>query len=131
VPANSQNVILFDGVCHLCNGFVRFVIRRDPAGVFAFAPLQSDFARRRLGTLHLDSIVLLEGDRAFYAETAVLRICARLSQPLPMLARIASLIPLPVLAWTYRTVARYRYRIFGRDEVCALPLPEWKGRFLS
>ena len=130
-PVTPRPVILFDGVCHLCNGFVQFVLQRDGAGYFAFAPLQSEFARKRLGTLHLDSIVLVEGSEVYHAETAVLRILARLSGPWPWLARAAGLLPAFLLAWGYRITARYRYRLFGRDDSCMLPLPQWKGRFLS
>ena len=124
-------MILFDGVCHLCNGWVRFVLRRDHAAHFAFAPLQSAFARQRLGSVRLDSVALVEDDSVFFAEEAVRRILLALPKPWPMIARTASLIPRPVLAWGYRLIARHRYRIFGRTEVCALPLPEWKDRFLS
>jgi predicted DCC family thiol-disulfide oxidoreductase YuxK len=124
-------VILFDGVCHLCNGFVLFVLLRDAQRRFRFAPLQSDLARARLGTDHLDSVVLLEAGQVLYAETAVVAILSRLQRPWCWLGRLGSWIPSPVLAPAYRFVARLRYRIFGRDETCAVPRPEWKGRFLS
>ena len=123
-------MILFDGVCHLCNSFVRFVLQRDGGAHFDFAPLQSKIAQERLGDREFDSVVLLEGTREFHAELAVLRILARLRQPWPWAARLGRSLPGPLLAWGYRLVARYRYAIFGRDEVCALPRPEWKGRFL-
>ena len=127
----ARPVILFDGVCHLCSRFVQFVLQRDPAGQFDFAPLQSDFARQRLDTLHLTSVVLIEREQVFYAEIAVLRILSRLRWPWPWLARLASRLPGPLLAACYRFVAQSRYQIFGRDAVCALPPPQWKGRFLS
>lgn len=127
---SRQRVILFDGVCHLCHGFVQFILARDSAGQFAFAPLQSELARRRLDTTHLASVVLLEDGEKFYAEAAVLRILSRLQSPWPWLGRIAGWLPASLLAWGYRLIARYRYRIFGRDEVCTLPSPEWKDRFL-
>ena len=128
---SARPVILFDGVCHLCNGFVQFVLQRDPTAQFAFAPLVSEFARQRLGALHLDSIVLVEGGKVAYAEMAVRRILSRLERPWPWVARIAGWLPAPLLAWGYRFVARHRYRLFGREEVCKLPQPRWKGRFLS
>ena len=116
-------MILFDGVCHLCNGFVQFVLRRDPSEVFDFAPLQSDFARRRFGTISMNSIALLEDGRAFYAHDAVLRILSRLTPPWPWWSRIAAMLPRWLLAWGYRLVAKYRYRLFGKYESCALPPP--------
>ena len=130
VAQSSRPVILFDGVCHLCNGFVQFVLPRDPEGHFAFAPLQSDFARERLGALHLNTVVLVDTGQVLHAEIAVLRILSRLQPPWPWLAQIAACLPAPLLAWAYRIIARHRCRLFGRDEVCALPQPQWKGRFL-
>jgi predicted DCC family thiol-disulfide oxidoreductase YuxK len=127
----TRPVILFDGVCHLCNGFVQFILRRDRAGQFDFAPLQSDFARQKLGTLHLDGVVLLEDGQVIHDEAAALRILSRLRAPWPAVARIAGWLPRPLLAWTYRLIARNRYKLFGKEEVCAMPRPEWKSRFLS
>jgi predicted DCC family thiol-disulfide oxidoreductase YuxK len=131
IVETNQSVILFDGHCHLCNVFVRFVLCRDPAGQFRFSPLQSEFARRRLNGLHLNSVVLVERDGIYFAEAAALMILARLGRPWSWVARVAWWLPGPVLAATYRFVARHRYRIFGRDEVCGLPLPGWKERFLQ
>ena len=124
-------VILFDGVCHLCNAFVQFVLPRDPGGQFSFAPLQSGFARQRLGALNVSSIVLVEPGGVLYAERAVLSILSRLQAPWPLLARIAGWLPDPLLAWGYRVVARHRYRLFGRESVCALTQSGWKERFLA
>jgi predicted DCC family thiol-disulfide oxidoreductase YuxK len=124
-------VILFDGVCHLCNGFVQFILRRDPAGRFDFAPLQSDFAQQQLGTIHLDNIVLLEGTQVYHAEAAALRILSQLRQPWPTIARLAAILPRALQAWAYRWIARNRYKIWGKEEICMLPEPQWKGRFLG
>ena len=124
-------MILFDGVCHLCNGFVQFVLKRDAAGVFEFAPLQSEYGEAQLSGSGWDSVVLLEDGRRYEAEAAVLRILSRLSGPWPAIAKIFGLLPVPLLRWGYRLIARYRYRLFGREDSCILPRPEWKGRFLS
>jgi predicted DCC family thiol-disulfide oxidoreductase YuxK len=124
-------VILFDGVCHLCTGFVQFVLRRDRAGQFDFAPLQSEFARQRLGTLHLDGVVLLDNGEVIQDEAAALRILSRLESPWPAIARVAGWLPTRLLAWGYRLIARHRYSLFGKDDQCMLPRPEWKGRFLG
>lgn len=126
----ARPVILFDGVCHLCNGFVRFVLARD-GGRFDFAPLQSAFAQQKLRGRAWDSVALAEGGELYFAEEAALRILAGLRAPWPWLARAFRVLPKPLLAWGYRLIARHRYRIFGREEQCALPRPEWQGRFLS
>lgn len=123
-------VILFDGVCHLCNGFVRFVLARD-GGQFDFAPLQSEYARAKYSRPDWDSVVLLEGGNVYEAEAAAVRILSQLRPPWPSVSGVARLLPKPLLAWGYRLIARHRYSLFGREETCVLPRPEWKGRFLA
>jgi predicted DCC family thiol-disulfide oxidoreductase YuxK len=128
-------VILFDGVCNLCNGFVQFVIARDPAAHFRFGPLQSEAAQRLIGAAQLpgplpDSIVLVEDARVWTESSAALRVLGRLTFPWP-LALVFVLVPPPVRNWVYRMVARNRYRWFGRREVCLVPTPELRNRFLD
>lgn len=121
MPAHP--VILFDGVCHLCNGFVRFVLARDPHGHFRFAPRTA----ADLG----DSVVLSDAGQLYFAEDAVLRILRQLGGPWTLAARILGCLPRRLLAWGYHFIARHRYAWFGRDETCALPRPEWVDRFLE
>jgi len=127
----ARPIILFDGVCHLCNGFVQFVLRRDREGRFDFAPLQSEFARQHPTDTTLKSIILIDQGQIFSAEQAVLRIFTRLKQPWPRLARTAAWLPRRLLAAGYRFIARHRYWLWGREDICILPEPRWKGRFLS
>lgn len=126
-------MLLFDGVCTLCSGSVRFVIERDPAGRFQFAPLQSEAARRFLERAPQplpDSFVLVEDGRLFTRSTAVLRIARGLRFPWP-LAYVFVAVPRPVRDWVYDAVARNRYRWFGRRDVCMMPTPELRARFLD
>lgn len=126
-------MLLFDGVCTLCNGFVRFVIERDPAGRFQFAPLQSDAARRLLGAAPQplpDSLVLVEDGRLFTRSTAALRVARGLRFAWP-LAYLLVAVPRPMRDWVYDVVARNRYRWFGRRDVCMVPTPELQSRFLN
>ena len=126
-------MLLFDGVCTLCNGFVQFVIERDPAGRFQFAPLQSDAAARLLGVAPPpwpDSLVLLEDGRRFTRSTAALRVARGLRFPWP-LAYVFVAVPRPVRDWVYDAVARNRYRWFGRRDVCMVPTPDLRSRFLN
>ena len=131
-----MTVILFDGVCNLCNAFVQFVIARDPAGRFRFASLQSDVARRLLGAIgHSidetapDTIILIEDGRLFTRSTAALRVARRLRFPWP-LAFALTAIPRPLRDAVYRFVAHRRYRWFGQRAVCMMPAPELRDRFL-
>ena len=128
-------LVLFDGVCNLCNGFVQFVIERDPAARFQFGALQSDAAQRLLASAGWSSpetpetVVLLEDGRVFTRSTAALRIVRRLSFPWP-LAYGFILIPRPLRDAIYDSIARRRYRWFGRREQCMMPTPGLRRRFL-
>jgi predicted DCC family thiol-disulfide oxidoreductase YuxK len=130
----GRSVLLFDGVCTLCNGMVQFVIRRDPRGRFQFAPLQSDVARRlieqrRGSPLLPDSLVLVEEAGVFTRSAAVLRIARGLRFPWPLAYALVA-VPRPVRDWVYDIVARHRYQWFGRRDVCMVPTPALRDRFL-
>lgn len=136
--AADSGVVLFDGVCNLCNSAVQFIIRRDPRAKLKFAPLDSPTARGLLGSAEFtgslpDSIILVEGGpdsrRITTQSTAVLRIAKRLRGPWP-LAYALIVIPKPLRDWAYRFIARNRYRWFGKRESCMLPTPELRDRFL-
>lgn len=129
------SLVLFDGVCNLCNGFVQFVIARDPHGRFQFAALQSETARRLLERHGApdplpDAIVLVEDGRLYTRSTAALRIARQLTFPWPLTA-VCFVVPRPVRDWAYALIARRRYRWFGRRETCMMPTPELRARFLE
>jgi predicted DCC family thiol-disulfide oxidoreductase YuxK len=131
----AHPIVLFDGVCNLCNGAVQFILRRDPAGRFRFASLQSpagEALQTRLGIdpKALDSIVLVEGERWYRESDAALRIASRMSGAWKALG-VLRVIPRPLRDPVYRWVARNRYRWFGKQETCWLPTPELRGRFLG
>jgi predicted DCC family thiol-disulfide oxidoreductase YuxK len=132
---STRSIILFDGVCNLCNGFVQFVIARDRSARFSFASLQSDAAARLLARTTAtgsrgDSIVLLDRGRLFTQSTAALRIARELGFPWT-LAYILVGVPRPLRDWVYDVVARNRYRWFGKRDVCFVPTPDLKRRFLE
>ena len=133
--AAAPDIILFDGVCNLCNGFVQFVIRHDPAGRFRFAALQSEAAQALLAAHGLapaaapDSVLLLSDGRLYSHSTAVLRIARRLGG-IWRLAGVGWVLPRAGRDALYRFVARNRYRWFGRQESCMLPTPDLQARFL-
>jgi len=135
VAALREPLILFDGVCNLCNVWVRFVIRRDPTGIFRFAAQQSNIGRaiiedRVSGADQLSSIILLE-DNAIYTESdAVLQIFARLGPPWSWIA-LLRIIPRQVRDACYRFIVRHRYHWFGRTESCQIPSGFARSRFLD
>lgn len=135
-PTRDRTVVLFDGVCNLCHGWVRFVIARDSHGRVAFAPLQSDTARSLLAThggmpASTDSLVVLDGDTLRVRSEAALAVAERLRAPWPLLARLARLVPRALRDGLYDRIARSRYRWFGRRDVCALPETDAVERFLD
>jgi len=127
-------LILFDGVCNLCNASVQWVLLRDKAGIFRFAALQSETGQARLRAFgfsadRFDTVVLLHGGRCYTHSDAALAVCRLLGWPWSWLT-VFRCFPRFIRDGVYRLVARYRYRWFGRSESCLLPQPAWRDRFL-
>ena len=128
-------IVLFDGVCVLCSGFVQFVIRRDPEARFRFAPMQSQPGQallRRFGRPleDWDSNALIEDGIIYLKSAAVFRILWSLSGVWPLFA-LGRVLPRRLCDWVYDRVARSRYRLFGRREACLVPTAELRARFLA
>ena len=126
-------ILLFDGVCNLCQGTVQFVIERDKKATVQFASLQSDFALQQFAKFgipaeYLDSIVLIENERISYKSSAALRLCSYLDGLWPAM-RMFMLVPKPIRDFVYDWVARNRYRWFGKQETCWIPTRELLVRF--
>jgi predicted DCC family thiol-disulfide oxidoreductase YuxK len=131
----SQAIVLFDGVCNLCDKSVRFIFRHDPSGHFRFAPLQSEMAQKLLAEAgasapDLNSILLLEEGKVYSCSTAALRIARRLKAPISFLWA-GMILPRPLRDAAYRFVAKNRYRWFGQKETCELPPAGLRERFLA
>ncbi len=129
------SLVLFDGVCNLCNGVVQFVIARDPSNRFQFGALQSASAQRVLDLHDMPdplpgSIVLVEDGHVFTRSTAALRIARHLAFPWP-LASAFFIVPRSLRDWIYDLVARSRYRWFGKREHCMIPSPGVRSRFID
>jgi predicted DCC family thiol-disulfide oxidoreductase YuxK len=128
-------VVLFDGVCKLCNGSVNFILRIDRKGRLKLAPLQSDYGRRvledhGLKSGPLDSMMLLEGERLTVKSTAVIRISKYLGGAWP-LCMIVLVIPRFIRDAVYDIIAKNRYRWFGKYDTCRLPDAEFEDRFYA
>ena len=136
--ATQPIIILFDGVCNLCSGMVRFVIARDPHARCRFAALQSEAARAACAKVGYElpafntpsTIVVIEGGRALERSDAALAIARRMSSPWPMFG-VFRVLPRGLRDALYRFVARNRYRWFGRAEACMVPRAEFQERFLD
>ncbi|HEY2847888.1 MAG TPA: thiol-disulfide oxidoreductase DCC family protein [Pyrinomonadaceae bacterium] len=129
-----DRVVLFDGVCNFCNGAVNWIIAHDPEAKFKFAPLQSEFGdsqRRKFGIPRdVDSIILIENDRAFIYSSAALRVLKTLGG-IWSLGYIAIIVPEPIRDWFYKWFSRNRYRWFGKQDTCMIPTPAVRERFVS
>ena len=135
-PAEAgRPVILFDGVCNLCTGSVRFVIERDSRKQFRFASLQSPVAEKLLGPQRneadrFESVVLVVGERIYRKSSAALLIARRLDGLWPLLSVLLA-IPRPLRDAVYDWIGRRRYRMFGKRAACWKPQPELADRFLD
>jgi len=133
--AFDPGIVLFDGVCNLCNSSVQFILRRDPKKKFRFASMQSEPGQallKKMGLLleKFDTFVLIQNGKAYTQSTAALRTLRQISWPWPLLYPLI-LVPAFLRNAVYTFIARRRYRWFGKKDSCALPKPEWRDRFLE
>ena len=132
---SRDHLLLFDGVCHLCDASVRFILRRDPAGRIKFAPIQSPLGRELYTQNGLDpaapnAMLFLTPTGAFRASDAALEIARTLGGAW-QLALIFKPLPRALRDTVYYFIARNRYRWFGKDESCMMPTAELKERMLE
>ena len=133
--SEEHPILLFDGVCNLCNGSIQFVIERDAEAKFRFAPLQSAVAQELLRDCGyqgetLDSVILVEDGECYAGSEAVIRTARHLGLPYSLLGP-AGLVPARLRDLAYEFVAERRYRWFGRREQCMMPTPDLERRFLA
>jgi len=132
--SNSHPILLFDGVCNLCNGFVQFVIKRDPQAKFRFAALQSEEGQQLLKHYNLPiddifSVILIENEKIHFRSSAALRMLRHLSGAWSWLYGFI-IVPRFIRDFVYKFIAQNRYKWFGEKEQCMIPTPELKSRFL-
>lgn len=128
-----ERIVLFDGECNFCNGSVQFIIKRDPAGRYKFASIQSEAGARLLkrhGAEGTDSFVLIEGSKAYVKSTAALRLCKGLAGGWKLLVVLLA-VPRPIRDAVYDKFAGRRYKWFGKADSCMLPAPHIQERFLT
>lgn len=130
----QHQVILFDGVCNLCNSTVQFVIKHDKKDTFRFASLQSDIGQQLLKKFNLpvskiNSFVLVQNNKAYTRSTGALMVAKQLDGFWPLLY-IFIIIPPFIRNGMYNFIATHRYKWFGKKETCWLPAPELKNKFL-
>jgi predicted DCC family thiol-disulfide oxidoreductase YuxK len=132
---DSRNIVVFDGVCHFCNGAVNFIIKRDPKGVFAFAPMQTDLAKQlmrkhKIYNVDIDTFLLIKNDQCFVFSTAALEITKDLTGCW-FLFNVFKVVPSSIRDYFYKMFARHRYTLFGKQETCLIPSDELKSRYIG
>lgn len=128
-------IVLFDGVCNLCNGAVQFIIRRDSTSKIRFASLQSDFGRQQLIRFgyspdNLYTILVIDRDRLYEKSDAIFRIVSQLDAPWKWM-KVFKILPRFIRDGAYDLISRSRYKIFGRHDSCMIPDESLKARFLE
>jgi predicted DCC family thiol-disulfide oxidoreductase YuxK len=128
-------LILFDGVCNLCNGTVKFIIKRDPDAIFRFASLQSEFGRSKLLHFNMDperlhSVVVIDRDEVLEKSDAALHIVRHLAYPWKFLV-VLKWLPKKIRDACYNLIAGNRYKLFGQRDACMIPTIELRSRFLD
>ena len=131
----NQAIVLFDGECKFCNGSVNFIIERDPAAYFKFAPNQSEIAQQlfqkySVDKANIDSLVLIENEKVYLYSTGALRISRKLNG---LWSAFYGFIVVPAFIrdFFYKLFAKYRIKLFGTQDACMMPTPEIRERFLG
>ena len=132
--SDLKSILLFDGICNLCNSSVQFILKRDTNEQFIFASLQSDAAKNvllqyNMKNSSLDSLVLIEEGQVFQKSTAVLKVCRHLKWPWKVFYSFI-VIPKFLRDGIYEFVAKHRYQWFGKKDTCVMVIPEHKNRFI-
>ncbi len=130
----SQPIVLFDGVCNLCNTSVRFLLTYNQKKNLRFSPLQSVKAKEILTNLNwgdkpIDSLIFIENDQAYIKSEAAFRISNHLNYPWKTIYYFRH-FPKRFCDWLYDRIAENRYSWFGKKPFCMIPKEEWKDRFL-
>lgn len=134
--SKDKQLVLFDGVCNLCNSSVNYVIKHDKGNIFKFAPLQGETGKKiinkfNLDTSQTDSILLYSDEKGLKIKSsAAMAIASKLGFPRNLLS-IFYIIPPFMRNWVYDYVAKHRYKWYGRKDTCMIPTPELKEKFLN
>lgn len=135
ISKENSKVILFDGVCNLCNDSVKFIIKNDKRNIFKFAPLQGKYGIKiqnsyNINTTKINSIILVDGENTFTKSSAALRIAKDLRAPFFMFY-VFIIIPVFIRNFIYDLIAKNRYKWFGKMDNCMIPTKELKSKFFD
>jgi predicted DCC family thiol-disulfide oxidoreductase YuxK len=133
---NDKKIILFDGVCNLCNSSVQYVIKRDKSDIFRFAALQSELGQKiikhiGIANKNIDSIILYEPGKAYYYKSSAAIEIAKDLGGVFTFGTVFRIIPTTIRNILYDYIAKNRYKWYGKQESCMIPTPELKAKFLN
>jgi predicted DCC family thiol-disulfide oxidoreductase YuxK len=128
------HIVLFDGVCNLCNGSVYFILKREKAPSFRFASIQSRIGKELLMWCRFpqdfsDAVIYIENGHIYIGSTAALKIGQRLKFPWSVISSLGLLVPRAIRDWVYNQIGTHRYQWFGKRDVCMVPTRELQTRF--
>jgi predicted DCC family thiol-disulfide oxidoreductase YuxK len=131
----QRKIIIFDGVCNLCNGSVIFILKREKQPVFQFASIQSEAGQELLSWCGLppdytQAVVYIEYGKIYLGSTAALKIGRNLIFPWSLLSAAEFIVPKWLRDWVYNQIAQHRYRWFGKQDICMVPTESLRARFL-
>jgi predicted DCC family thiol-disulfide oxidoreductase YuxK len=134
IDIQCQHIILFDGVCNLCNSSVNFILRHEKSPLFHFASIQSETGKALLQWCGLpedfsDAVIYIENGQVHEGSTAALKIGRSLKFPWSTISIVGLLVPKFIRDWVYRQIGTHRYQWFGKRDVCMAPTKELKVRF--
>jgi predicted DCC family thiol-disulfide oxidoreductase YuxK len=136
----GRALLLYDGVCALCNASVRFLLKHDTQDKFRYTPLESNLGREVLARFDIhtfpDGVMLLTdaltpGEHLYQRSDAVATALQHLGTPWRLMGRMLAMLPRTLRDWGYGIVARFRYRLFGRYTTCPIPPPDQRSRLLG
>ena len=130
-----QKIILFDGVCNLCNGSVIFILQHEQKPIFKFASIQSEVGQQFLAwcglpPVYTEAVILIDNGNIYLGSTAALKIGQTLKFPWSVLASMGFIVPKFIRDWVYSQIAKHRYRWFGKRDICMVPTKELQMRFM-
>jgi predicted DCC family thiol-disulfide oxidoreductase YuxK len=131
----QRKIVLFDGICNLCNGSVLFILKHERDPIFQFASIQSETGKELLKWCGLPSnysqaVVYVENGKVYLGSTAALKIGQSLTFPWSLLSSVGFVVPKFIRDWVYNQIAQHRYQWFGIKDVCMVPTESLKARFL-
>jgi predicted DCC family thiol-disulfide oxidoreductase YuxK len=132
----KQHIVLFDGLCNLCNSSVQFILKYEMAPLFHFASIQSEAGKALLTWCGLpidfsDAVIYIKNGNVYQGSTAALKIGQTLQFPWNVISSIGLLVPKSIRDWVYKQIGTHRYQWFGKRDVCMVPTKELKARFYN